>query len=147
MIYVAEFGHVNRQHELHISCRQADVSSEEEEENSMRDVWLMLLCCFLVSFVGFIGISPASWPSYFVFFCFQGILSHEKPLLLIERAVGELRTYNINGTGGVLKQRQHDKHSPYLRDVLLYDNRAWTTDNGTNREGPRASTRQRRRVI
>ena len=32
MISVAEFGHVNRQHELHLSCRQADVSSEEEEE-------------------------------------------------------------------------------------------------------------------
>ena len=150
MISVADFGHVTGRHEQHTSCRQAAVALEEEDRHEGRlsqDPMLLLgeLCWLDWN-------QPGELASLFVF-CFRGIISHEKPLLLIERSVGELRTYDRNGAGGVLKQTQHAKqtrhaeHSPYLQDVSLYDNRTWTTDDGTDREGPRASTRRRQRVM
>ena len=37
MLSVAEFGHVNGRHELHASCCQAAVSSEEEKEEDQHE--------------------------------------------------------------------------------------------------------------
>ena len=87
MLSFAEFGHVNGRHEQHASCRQAAVSSDKEEENRLEGRLAPESLQLLGELHGLRLNQPGKLASLFWFFSFRGILSHEKPVSLIQRAV------------------------------------------------------------
>ena len=87
MLFFPEFGHGNGRHEQHASCRQAVVSSVEEVEDRLQGRLAPDALQLLDELRRLRKNQPDKLASLFWFFCFRGILSHEKPLSLIQRAV------------------------------------------------------------
>ena len=87
MRFFPESDHGNGRHEQHASCRQVAVSSDEEEEDLLQGRLAPDALQLLDELHGLRKNQPDKLASLFWFFCFRGILSHEKPLSLIQRAV------------------------------------------------------------
>jgi len=87
MIFFPESDHGNGRHEQHASCCQAAVSSVADEEDRLQGRLAPDALQLLDELRRLRKNQPDELASLFWFFCFRGILSHEKPLSLIQRAL------------------------------------------------------------